>query len=65
MSRMSKTLVKTIKTINHSVALARCRLYNSDVWPDCFATISKILPEKKGGDTTYVVKVYEIYEQSF
>lgn len=65
MSYVSKVLVKTIKTVNHSVALASYRLYNSDEWPDCYATISKILPTEKGGDTIYVVKVYETYERSF
>lgn len=62
-----KTLVKTIETPNHIFALAEFRKYSNEDWPDVYATISK--REEKGGDkkkqTIYIVKVYELYEQSF
>lgn len=51
-------LVKTVKTGNHTFALKLFRKYNSDDYPNLFATTTKM----KGGDNLfyYVVNVYRI-----
>lgn len=63
-TKKQKILRKTLTSFNHNVALKWFQEYNSPDWPDHFATISKRNNEKEG-KTEYVVKVYELYEQSF
>lgn len=50
-------LRKTLNTKNSKLALKTFRKYNSDEYPDMYATILK----KKGGDNTfsYVVYIYQ------
>lgn len=53
------TLVKTIETSNHAIALGLFRKYNSKEYPVFYATIAK----KKGGDnnSTYIINIYKLF----